>query len=108
MNLPVSIGGLRRLIKELQAAGDDRRPIAIGGAAELSRTLERELTRGGDPSAVRIGAPAGAAVYLHIATGDDEAALKGARRQKAFLSVKFGSRADRTAHNTATTCGRRR
>jgi uncharacterized protein (DUF697 family) len=90
VNLPVSIGGLRRLIKELQAAGDDRRPIAIGGAAELSRTLERELTRGGDPSAVRIGAPAGAAVYLHIATGDDEAALKGARRARVrIVAVAF-------------------
>jgi uncharacterized protein (DUF697 family) len=79
---PVSLGALRKLVKELDAAGRDRRPIAIGGAAELARTLERDLTRGGDPSAVRIGAPAGAALYLHIATGDDEAGLKGARRAR--------------------------
>ena len=90
MKLPVSIGALRRLIKELQEAGDDRRPIAIGGAAELARTLERDLTRGGDPSAVRIGGPAGAALYLHIATGDDEASLKGARRERVpIVAVAF-------------------
>jgi len=79
---PVSIGALRKLIKELDTAGRDRRPIAIGGAPELARVLERDLVRGGDASAVRIGAPAGAALYVHIATGDDEAALKGARRAR--------------------------
>ena len=52
--------------------------------------LERDLTRGGDPSAVRIGAPAGAALYLHIATGDDEASLKGARRERVpIVAVAF-------------------
>ena len=44
--------------------------------------LARELTRGGDPSAVRIGDPEGASVYVHIATGDDEAALTRARRAR--------------------------
>ena len=82
MKSPVSIGALRKLIKELDTAGRDRRPIAIGGAPELARVLERDLVRGGDASAVRIGAPAGAALYVHIATGDDEAALKGARRAR--------------------------
>ena len=86
---PVSIGALRKLIKELKAA-DDRRPLAIGGAAEIARTLERELTRGGDPAAVRVGAPEGAAVYVHIATGDDEAALRGARRARVpIVAVAF-------------------
>jgi len=84
---PVSVGALRKLVKELDAAGRDRQPLAIGGAAELARTLERDLTRGGDPAAVRIGAPAGAALYVHIATGDDEAALKGARRARVPVVV---------------------
>ena len=86
---PISIGALRRLIKELQAA-DDREPIAIGGATEIARTLERELTRGGDPAAVRFGAPQGAALYVHIATGADEAALRGARRARVpIVAVAF-------------------
>lgn len=89
MKAPVSVRAVRKLIKELQAA-DNREPLAIGGAAELARTLERELARGGDPTAVRIGAPQGAAVYLHIATGDDEGALRGARRARVpTVAVSF-------------------
>ena len=89
--LPVSIGALRKLIKELQASEGERKPVAVGGATEIARTLERELTRGGDPSAVRIGSPDGAAVYVHIATGDDEAALKGARRARVpIVAISFG------------------
>jgi uncharacterized protein (DUF697 family) len=87
---PVSVGALRKLMKELQAAGKEQKPLAIGGAAELARTLERELTRGGDPSAVRLGAPQGAAVYVHIATGNDESALRGARRARVpIVAVAF-------------------
>jgi uncharacterized protein (DUF697 family) len=89
MKAPVTIGALRKLIKELNAA-DEREPLAIGGAAELARTLERELTRGGDPAAVRVGAPQGAAVYVHLVTGDDEAALRGARRARVpIVAVAF-------------------
>ena len=82
MKSPIGIGAVRKLIKELDAASRDRRSLAIGGAPELARALERDLVRGGDASAVRIGAPAGAVLYVHIATGDDEAALKGARRAR--------------------------
>ncbi|HEY2541531.1 MAG TPA: hypothetical protein VGH92_00620 [Gaiellaceae bacterium] len=87
IKFPVSIGALRKLIKELNAA-DDRKPVAIGGAAEIARTLERELTRGGDPTAVRVGAPGGAAVYVHI--GGDEAALKAARKARVpIVAIAF-------------------
>jgi uncharacterized protein (DUF697 family) len=90
MKTPVSIGALRKLMKELRAAGKDRKPVALGGAGEIARTLERELTRGGDPSAVRVGAPQGAAVYLHIATSDDEGALRAARRARVpIVAVAF-------------------
>lgn len=89
MKAPVSIGALRKLIKELNAV-DDRKPLSIGGAAEIARTLQRELTRGGDPAAVRVGAPEGASIYVHIATGDDEAALRGARRARVpIVAVAF-------------------
>ena len=90
MKTPVSVGALRKLMKELRAAGEDRKPVALGGAGEIARTLERELTRGGDPSAVRVGAPQGAAVYVHIATGDDEGALRAARRARVpIVAVAF-------------------
>lgn len=90
MRTPVSIGALRKLMKELNAAGKERKPLALGGAGEIARTLERELTRGGDPTAVRVGAPQGAAVYVHIATGDDEGALRAARRTRVpIVAVAF-------------------
>ena len=92
MKAPVSVGALRKLMKELRAAGKDRKPVALGGAGEIARTLERELTRGGDPSAVRVGAPQGAVVYVHIATGDDEAALRAARRARVPRPISFASR----------------
>jgi uncharacterized protein (DUF697 family) len=85
---PVALGAVRKLIKELRQAGDDRRPIAIGGAVEIARTLERELTRGGDASAVRVGAPEGAAVYVQI--GSDEGPLEAARKARVpIVAVAF-------------------
>jgi uncharacterized protein (DUF697 family) len=89
VKLPVSVGALRKLVKELSAA-DERRPLAIGGAHELAFALERELLRGGDPSAVRVGSPTGAAAYVHVATGDDEEALHEAHRHRVpVVAVTF-------------------
>lgn len=86
MKLPVSLGAVRKLFKEL--ADVERRPVAIGGARELAVALERELLRGGDPSAVRIGSTEGAAVYVHI--GSDEAPLRAARKARVpIVAVSF-------------------
>jgi len=86
LKVPVSPGAVRKLFRELAAA--ERRPLAIGGAQELAFALERELVRGGDPSAVRIGSPGGAAVYVHI--GNDDGALKTARRARVpIVAVAF-------------------
>lgn len=82
MKAPVALGAVRKLFKELQASAADRRPVAVGGARELATVLVRELARGGDATAVRIGDPEGAAVYVHIATGDDEEALHRASRAR--------------------------
>jgi uncharacterized protein (DUF697 family) len=83
---PVALGAIRKLMKELAAV--ERKPIAVGGAVEIARTLERELTRGGDPSAVQVGSPDGAAVYVHI--GADEAQLKAARKARVpIVAVAF-------------------
>jgi len=82
MKVPAAAGALRGLLKELRE--DERKPLVVGGAHELARVLERELARGGDASAVRIGDPTGAAVYVHILSGagTDEVALRRARRAR--------------------------
>jgi uncharacterized protein (DUF697 family) len=91
MKSPVSIGAVRKVIKELQSSARDTKPLAVGGARELATVLARELTRGGDPSAVRIGDPESSSVYVHIATGDDEAALTRARRARVpIVAVASG------------------
>lgn len=95
MKLPVAAGALRGLFKELQQ--DARSPLAIGGAHELARVLERELARGGDASAVRVGDPTGAVAYVHICTGPglDEVALRRAHRAKVpIVAVQSARSAD--------------
>jgi uncharacterized protein (DUF697 family) len=88
--LPVSIGALRGLLKELQVS--DAEPLVVGGARELAGVLARELARGGSAAAVRVGDPAGAAVYVHIAGGGDESDLKRARRARVpIVAIVFGS-----------------
>lgn len=88
MKSPIALGAVRKLIKELNAAGKERNPVAIGGATEIARTLERDLTRGGDASAVRVGSPQGAALYVQI--GSDESALRAARKARVpIVAVTF-------------------
>jgi uncharacterized protein (DUF697 family) len=92
---PVPIGVLRKMLKELQASGRDEKPLAVGGARELARALERALVRGGDPAAVRVGDPDGAAVYIYFLGGEpseeDEQALKRARRARVpIVAVAAG------------------
>jgi len=97
VNLPVPIGALRKLVKEL--ASEDARSLVIGGAQELARVLERELTRGGDASAVRVGDPKGAAVYVHI--GEDDGALRAARRARVpIVAVSSGDATPRYVYAT--------
>jgi uncharacterized protein (DUF697 family) len=88
---PVSIGALRRLIKELQTSARDVGPLAVGGASELAAVLQRELGRDGDPAAIRVGGPEGSAVYVHVANGDDEDALRRAHRARVpIVAVASG------------------
>jgi len=97
MRLPIRFAVLRGLIKELQVSGRDRRPVVVGGPAELVYVLERELIRRGDPAAVRSGDPAGGAVYVHVVTGagDDEEALKRARRARVpIVAIAAGPSAE--------------
>ena len=94
MKPPVSIGALRKMLKELQASGRDEKPLAVGGARELAHALQRQLVRGGDSTAVRLGDPEGAAAYIHLFTGaeQDERALKRAYRARVpIVAVAVGT-----------------
>jgi uncharacterized protein (DUF697 family) len=92
VRLPIPIGVLRRLLKELQVSAGEEKPVVVGGARELAGLLARELDRGGSRSAVRVGYPDGAAVYVHIAGGGDESDLKRARRARVpIVAVASGA-----------------
>jgi hypothetical protein len=87
MALPVGVGALRALVKEISASGEAGKPLAVGGAKELAAVLRRELGRGAAPGAVRADDdPKGAAVLVDVLGRepgeDDERALKRARRAR--------------------------
>jgi uncharacterized protein (DUF697 family) len=96
MALPVSLGALRGLVKELQVSARDEKPLAVGGARELAAVLRRELGRDASRGAVRHDdEPRGAAVYVHVLGGapteDDKTALKRARRARVpIVAVATG------------------
>ncbi|MBA2476231.1 MAG: hypothetical protein H0V40_09800 [Actinobacteria bacterium] len=74
------------MFRELKAGAGTLGPLAIAGSAtEPTEALRRELTRGGDVTAVRAGDPAGAAALLYVLSGppaaEDERALRRARKQ---------------------------
>lgn len=88
----MSLCALRGLVKEVQVSARDDKPLAVGGARELAGVLARELARGAPASAVHVGDPVGAAVYVHIAGGGDESDLKRARRARVpIVAIVFGS-----------------
>jgi uncharacterized protein (DUF697 family) len=95
MALPVPLGALRALVKEISAS-EPEKPLVVGGARELAAVLRRELGRGAKPGAVRADdLPKGGAVYVYVLgrgpTADDEAALKRARRARVpIVAVAAG------------------
>lgn len=87
MALPVRLGVLRGLVKEISASGQAGKPLVVGGARELAPVLRRELGRGAKPGGVRSDDdPKGAAVLVYVLARehgeDDERALKRARRAR--------------------------
>ena len=96
MALPVSLGALRGLAKEVQASARDAKPLAVGGARELAAVLRRELGKDAKPGGIREDAdPRGAAVFVYVLgrepTKDDEQALKRARRARVpIVAVAAG------------------
>jgi uncharacterized protein (DUF697 family) len=91
--LPVRLGALRALVKEVSAGAD--KPLVVGGARELAGVLHRELGRDARPGAVRAGdAPEGAAVLVYVLgrepSPDDVAALDRARRARVPIVAVTG------------------
>ena len=87
MALPVGLGALRGLLKEIRASASAEHTLVVGGARELAEVLRRELARGAQPGAIRAGdSPEGAAVLVYVLGRDpgeaDEEALKRARRAR--------------------------
>lgn len=99
-SLPVGIGAIRGLLKEVEVSAGAETTLAVGGAKELAAVLRRELERGAAPGAVRAGdSPEGAAVLVYVLgrepDADDEAALKRARRARVpVVAVVAGPAAD--------------
>jgi uncharacterized protein (DUF697 family) len=94
LGLPFKATAVLSLLRELGKMED--KPILVGGAANLVPILVRELTAGGDPSAVRTGGPAREVeVFVYIlgdrVTKEDERALKLGRRARVpIIAVATG------------------
>ena len=100
MSLPVSVGALRGLVKEIQVSAKDGKPLVVGGARELATVLRRELGRDAKPGGIGLGDdPKGAAVLVYVLgreqTEEDEQALKRARRARVpIVAVAAGRSSD--------------
>jgi uncharacterized protein (DUF697 family) len=109
VKLPLKPLAVLGLLKELRVAAADDKPLTVGGV--LAEQLAKELARGdrrssasppprqgGDPRAVRVGGPDGAAAYVHVLAGapsaDDEAVLKRAHRARVPALVLARERYD--------------
>jgi uncharacterized protein (DUF697 family) len=103
MALPISLGVVRGLLRELAVSARDEKPLVVGGARELAAVLRRELGRGARPDAIRADdGPEGAAVLVYVLAhdlgDDDRQALKRARRARVpVVAVAAGPAA---AHTT--------
>jgi hypothetical protein len=100
MALPVGVGALRALVKEISVSGEEGKPLVVGGVRGLAEVLRRDLGRDAKPGGVRAtDEPNGAAIYVHVLGGDptddDRAALKRARRARVpIVAVVTGPRSD--------------
>jgi len=96
VKLPVSSAAIRKLVREVDASAAGEHFLAVGGANGLASVLRQQLLRGrAAPGAVRLGAPDGADVYVHVLAGEpgenDVAVLRRARRARVpVIAVAVG------------------
>lgn len=102
--MPVRIGALRALLKEVAVSARDGKPLVVGGARELAPTLQRDLGRNAETGAVRAhAAPKGAAIYVHVmGSSADAVELKRARRARVPIIAVADARVDAVPHVLAT------
>ncbi len=79
------------VVREVRA-GDERRPVAVGGARELAPLLLRALREGGDQAAVREWPDPGArsAVLVWIGKADEDALRAAALARVPIVGVTGG------------------
>src|SRR5262249_28682499 len=91
--IPFKPGALFRLIREVRETKNE--PIMVGGT--LADQLARELSAGGDPSAVLVGTePRNVEAFVYVmgdtVTAEDEIVLKRARRERVPILVVAAGR----------------
>lgn len=100
LQLPVTAGAIRKLLREVESSGGGGHVLAVGGARELAPVLRQQFLRGrADPAAVRLGHPEGADVYVHVLAdepGDDDLAVlrRAERRRVPAVVVAVGGAAE--------------
>ncbi len=100
--MPVSAGAVRKLLRDVAAAGSREQVLAVGGAPGLAHLLRQQFLRGrAAPEAVRVGGPDGADMYVHVLSaevGDDDAAVlrRASRARVPVVAVAVGFADDAT------------
>jgi uncharacterized protein (DUF697 family) len=104
MAVPIKLGALRALLKEISVSAEYAKPLVVGGASSLAQVLGRELGRDAQADAVRAdGDPQRAAVYVHVlGAADDEEALKRARRARVPIVAVAAEDVDTVPYVLAT------
>ena len=98
--LPLAPAEILGLVRELRASAKEDKPLAVGGAGELSGALRRELARGGVSSAVcDESALADSAALVHVLTGapgdaDIELFKRAQRARVPIVAVLAGPQAE--------------
>jgi uncharacterized protein (DUF697 family) len=97
MKIPIKPGIVLGLLREVRSTSD--KPMLVGGT--LAEQLARELSAGGDPSAVRVGVePRNEEVFVYVigdgVSDEDEKVLKHAHRERVpTIVVAVGRNAPR-------------
>ena len=102
MAFPLRVGAVRALVKEVSVSGESGKPLVVGGARELAAVLRRELGRGATGVSAGDGVDGAAVLVYVVGAGDDEAALRRARRARVPIVAVAGPDVDAVPYVLAT------